>query len=60
MIYKAGLNDITVVTKMANIMWSNHTLDELEKEFKKIITSENSVVFIIYKEDQPIGFAKRQ
>lgn len=60
MIYKASLNNISVVAKMANIMWSNHTLDELEKEFKKIIASENSVVFIIYKEGQPIGFAQCQ
>ena len=60
MIYKASLNDINIVAKMVNIMWSNHTLDELKKEFKKIIASENSVVFIKYKEGQPIGFAQCQ
>lgn len=32
----------------------------MEKELKKIIASENSVVFIIYKEGQPIGFAQCQ
>lgn len=36
MIYKASLNDTIAVAKMTNTMWKNHTLEELEQEFKTI------------------------
>jgi len=60
MIYKASFNDLIVVAKMANAMWSNHTLEELEQEFSTIIECENSVVFIMYIKDKAIGFAQCQ
>ena len=59
MIYKASFNDVIVVAKMANAMWSNHTLEELEQEFSTIIDCENSVVFIMYIKFNKISIKKR-
>ena len=60
MIYKAGLNDVKIIAKMAHKMWSSHTLDELEEEFHEIIVSEDSAEFIVTNEGKAIGFAQCQ
>lgn len=52
--------DTSVLAELAIQMWHNHTLEELEADFKDIISKDDSVCFIKYVEETPIGFAQCQ
>ncbi len=60
MIKQATSLDAGVLAELAVQMWDGHTLAELEKDFLNILSSKNSVCFIKYLENRPIGFAQCQ
>ncbi|MBR3595995.1 MAG: GNAT family N-acetyltransferase [Clostridia bacterium] len=60
MIVKATKKDTSVLAKLAIQMWSNHTLEELEADFKDIIRKSDAVCFIKHVNEAPIGFAQCQ
>lgn len=57
MIKEATISDYKLLAKMAIKLWPNHTIVELEEEFKEIIQDKNSKCFIKYVNDVAIGFA---
>ena len=59
-IKRAKTKDARVLAELAIQMWSNHTLEELESDFKENISKEGSVCFIKFDEETPIGFAQCQ
>ncbi len=58
MIRKAEKNDIKALASLANIMWTNHTEDELAEDFAEIISQDSSVVLLKTVNDAPVGFAQ--
>lgn len=60
MIKKAEQNDLEVLAKLAVMMWSSHSVDELMNEFSEIMANGKSVFFLKYEKDLPIGFAQCQ
>ncbi len=58
MIKTAAETDSGVLAELAVQMWGGSTIDELEKDFSKIISSGTAVCFIKYSDDIPIGFAQ--
>lgn len=60
MIQKAEAKDINILVKLANLLWNNHTINELIEEFSKIMSSPKAQFFIKYENDIPVGFAQCQ
>lgn len=61
MIRAAGISDLKILAKLAVLMWSNHSVDDLENEFSEIIKNGESQFFLKYENnDIPIGFAQCQ
>ncbi|MBR2047282.1 MAG: GNAT family N-acetyltransferase [Oscillospiraceae bacterium] len=58
MIRKATKDDSFVLAQMAVQMWDSHTADELEIEFSETQNNGQSVFFIKYLGEIPIGFAQ--
>ena len=58
MVRKATNSDAHVLAEMAIQMWDSHTVDELETEFSDTINNKQSVFFIKYVNDVPVGFAQ--
>lgn len=60
MVEKAKHKDASTIAQIAIKMWKNHTVDELTKEFEKILENPESAVFMYSVEAQVIGFAQCQ
>lgn len=58
MIKKATINECLILAEMAIQMWDSHTVDELSTEFAETLKSKNTVFFINYLENEPVGFAQ--
>jgi aminoglycoside 6'-N-acetyltransferase I len=57
MIRKAEKEDYFIVAKLANQLWANHSLQDLEVEFKEYLASKKDCIFICYQEKEAIAFA---
>lgn len=60
MIVKATSKDSLALAKIAIKMWSEHSLDELAKEFEETIDCEESAIFMLMVDNQAVGFAQCQ
>lgn len=60
MIKAAAITNAGAIAKMAVKLWPEHTVEELEKEFKDIIGGGKGAVFLLVLEGQPAGFAQCQ
>lgn len=60
MIKKAEIKDASYVAELAIKMWKNHGLNELTKEFEIIISGKESAVYILFDDEQAVGFAQCQ
>lgn len=60
MIKAAGIEDLKLLANLAVLMWSKHSVDELENEFSEIMENEESQFFVKYEGGIPIGFAQCQ
>ena len=60
MIKRAGTQDLEVLAELANMMWTNHSVDELITKFAEIMDKNQSAFFLKYDSDNPIGFAQCQ
>jgi len=60
LIYKGKKEDAKLIAELSIIMWQNHTIEELSKEFEEIIANDKSAVFLYSLENIPVGFAQCQ
>lgn len=60
MIRKANLNDLPILTELALELWPDHSADKMYFDLGRIITSGESVFFLAYQEELPVGFAQCQ
>lgn len=59
-ISKASVLDLNTLACLAAMMWTDHTVEELEKEFAEIMEKGSSAFFIIRENGLPLGFAQCQ
>ena len=57
MIRQASKEEAEVLSKMAVKIWDNNSADDLVKEFCEMTDDSNSICFIKYIDDKPVGFA---
>lgn len=50
--------DSLMLSELAVKMWSNHSVEELQKGFLEVISNQSSECFIKYSDNIPIGFAQ--
>ena len=60
MIKRAGMNEVGELANLAIQMWTDHDLEDLEAEFRKLAANHEAACFIKYVEDKPIAFAQCQ
>ena len=48
------------VAELANRLWPDHALEELEAEFGQLIEDPDAAVFLAYQGEQAVGFAQCQ
>ena len=58
MIKEAEKADSTVLAELALHMWHDSSLSALRNEFEKLTEAEDSVCFIKYADERPVGFAQ--
>ena len=57
MIKKSNRKDAKNLAKMASKIWDNDSLDDLTNEFIDMTDDSNSICFIKYIDNKPVGFA---
>ena len=60
MIQKATKNDIRIIANLANLMWTEPSVDDLAAEFSELLSKEDAQVFLKYEDEIPVGFAQCQ
>lgn len=60
MIQKAKIVDLPILTRLALELWHDHSADRMYYDLGGIMTSGESVFFLAYEEDKPVGFAQCQ
>lgn len=60
MIKRAEEKDIAAIANLAAMMWSNHSVEELNNEFSDLFMKEEAQFFLKYENDIPVGFAQCQ
>lgn len=60
MIKRAEEKDIAALANLAAMMWSNHSIEELNNEFSDLFMKEEAQFFLKYENDIPVGFAQCQ
>lgn len=60
MIRRAKLEDLPVLTELALELWPGHGADKMYFDLGKIMTAGESVFFLAYEEEKPVGFAQCQ
>ena len=60
MIRKAKLDDLPVLTELALELWHEHAADKMYYDLGKIMISGESIFFLAYEENMPVGFAQCQ
>lgn len=56
-IYRATEKDLKSVSVLANKMWNESSIQDLENEFKNVLVSDDNAVYIAEQNGNPIGFA---
>lgn len=56
-ISKATEKELEIVSILANKMWKESSVQDLENEFKNVLFSDDNAVFIVEQNGRPIGFA---
>lgn len=60
MIRKANIDDLTVVTDFAFLLWPNNIYENLKNEMKEILLNKNATIFLYLIDGWPIGFIQCQ
>ncbi len=60
MIIRATEKETLVLAELARRMWNDHTVSELEADFKDIVSNSAAVCFIKYADKRAVGFAQCQ
>lgn len=60
MVKRAEEKDIAAIANLAAMIWSNHSVEELNNEFSDLFMKEEAQFFLKYENDIPVGFAQCQ
>ncbi len=60
MVRKAGAQDIGTAANLVAILWPDHCVQELEKEFSEYLSNGKAQFFIKCEQGEPVGFAQCQ
>ncbi len=60
MIREASIDDLTLVTDLAFLLWPNNIYEDLQKEMKKVLLDKNAIFLLYFTENSPVGFAQCQ
>ena len=56
----ADKSDVKIIAELAKELWLNHDLDDLTKEFGKLLALNETYIVLKYVDALPIGFAQCQ
>lgn len=60
MIRKAEAKDLPILAQLACRLWPDHTVEEMQEEYAKMIMKPDAAFFLAYAEDTAVGFAQCQ
>lgn len=60
MIRKANIDDLTLVTDFAFLLWPNNIYENLKNEIEEILLNKNSIFFLYFIDNSPVGFVQCQ
>lgn len=60
MIRRAGVENLEEIAKLAVLMWTGHTIQDLVDDFSEILSKGDAQFFLKYDQDMPVGFAQCQ
>ncbi|KZE37436.1 aminoglycoside adenylyltransferase [Bhargavaea cecembensis] len=59
-IRQATQNDARFSGELALLLWPDHTVEELEREFSELIGDPEAAVFLAFDGKEPVGFSQVQ
>lgn len=60
MIKRASLVDVETLSKLANFLWKDSTIDKLSRDFSELLINKDSLVLLKLINNDVIGFAQCQ
>lgn len=60
MIRKANIKDAAAISRLACQLWPDHPPEDMEEEFRELLSGPDAAVFLAEGEGQAIGFAQCQ
>lgn len=60
MFRKASIEDLDALTRLALLLWPNHTFEELRGDIASLLSNPNAVFFLYFDQALPAGFAQCQ
>lgn len=60
MIRKAVFQDIDDIAFLSTLLWKDNSLDEMRREYEKLLADEECAIFMCFSEDKPTAFAQCQ
>ena len=57
-INRAGLEEVSILAKLAVLLWPEHQVEALEQEFSLLMTENKAAFFLAREGELPIGFAQ--
>lgn len=60
MIRKANIDDLTLVTDFAFLLWPDNIYENLRSEMKELLVDKNAGIFLYFIDGCPMGFAQCQ
>ena len=60
MIRKATGMDLSIVARLACMLWPGHTIEEMQAELAELLEKKDAALFLAYAGETAIGFAQCQ
>ena len=60
LIKRAGIEDAKAIAGLAIQMWTEHDMEDISEEFRRLLMNNEAVCFIKFVDDKPIAFAQCQ
>jgi len=60
MFRKASIEDLEALTRLALLLWPNHTFEDLQEDIESLLSNPNAAFFLYFDQALPAGFAQCQ
>jgi len=60
MIRQAEMSDLNTLTRLATLLWPDHSFEDLKREIEVLLSNQNAAFFLAFDQNLAVGFAQCQ